>query len=117
MQKHIKSTHPYLGIILMVLVAFLVAVGQLFWKLSAGANGFDWLWFILGTGLYGGATLLMMGAFRFGRLSVLQPMLALSFAFMPILGCCVLGESISMPQYLGIAIVAVGVILVGVGDD
>lgn len=100
----------------MIVSAGLVAIGQLLWKMAGAGNETNWLYLIFGTGIYGFATLCMMAAFRFGRLSVLQPMLSLAYVFSPLLGLAFLGEVCSTGQYIGMGVMIAGVICMGVGD-
>ena len=60
------------GIILMLISSLCVCIGQLFWKLYASGSI---LFLILGFAFYGVGALIMIYAYKFGNLSVLQPML------------------------------------------
>lgn len=101
-----------LGIVLMLVAALSTATGQLFWKLSNGL--FDWeLW--LGFFLYGCGAVFMTVAFRFGRLSVLHPLLTVGYVFAIIFGSLFLGEEITRNILLGTTFIFIGVLLIG-GD-
>lgn len=102
------------GIILMILSSICVCIGQLFWKLST-TRGI--LLLILGFGLYGIGALIMIIAYKFGSLSVLQPMLSLNYVISTLLAGVVLNESITLGKVIGVAIIITGVILIGGGDD
>ncbi|TWH59737.1 undecaprenyl phosphate-alpha-L-ara4N flippase subunit ArnE [Desulfitobacterium sp. LBE] len=101
------------GILLMFLSSLCVCFGQLFWKLS-GEQGVTLI--LLGFVLYVIGALVMLVAYRYGSLSVLQPMLSMNYAFTVILASAVLGETIAPFQFLGIVIIIVGVILIGGSD-
>lgn len=102
------------GILMMLCAAVFACVGQLFWKLST-TNGI--LYMLIGFVLYGIGALLMLVAYRYGSVSVLQPMLSANYALSAILGILVLQEKISVLKVIGIIIITTGVILIAGGDD
>lgn len=72
---------------------------------------------LLGFALYALGALIMIFAYRFGSLSVLQPMLSLNYVFIIILANAVLNEQITPLKAIGVFIIILGVILIGGGDD
>ena len=101
------------GILLMLLSSICVCLGQLFWKLSADLG----LWaLVLGFGLYGIGALLMLTAYRFGKVSVLQPMLSLNYVLSLILAATVLKEPVTLLKCVGVLAIISGVILIAGGD-
>lgn len=102
------------GILLMAMSSICVCVGQLLWKLSI--NG-KMLPLISGFAFYGIGALVMLLAYKFGSLSVLQPMLSLNYVLSMILAATVLNEPITLKKVIGVLIIIVGVILIGGGDD
>ncbi|CUO20211.1 membrane protein%2C transporter of cations and cationic drugs [Hungatella hathewayi] len=91
-----------------------VCLGQLFWKLSTGGQtSFLFVGFLL----YGFGALVMMVAYRFGSLSVLQPMLSLNYVFSIVLSAFVLKETITLLKCIGVLIIISGVILIAGGDE
>lgn len=103
-----------IGILLMIVSAICACIGQLLWKLSVNGNIFT---LFLGFIFYGIGALIMIMAYRFGSLSVLQPMLSLSYILSTILGYFFLDESITYTKLLGIFVIIIGVTLIGGGDD
>lgn len=101
------------GILLMLISSICVCTGQLFWKLSSK----ELLFLFLGFSLYGIGAFVMLIAYRFGSLSVLQPMLSFNYIFTVVLARFVLYEEIDMLTYIGILIVFIGVVLIGGGDN
>lgn len=102
------------GIVLTVISSICVCIGQLFWKLSV-STGF---WMLLfGFGLYGLGALIMIVAYKYGSLSVLQPMLSLNYILSIILASTILNEPITLNRVIGVLIIIIGVILIGGGDD
>lgn len=103
----------YKGIILISIAALFTSVGQLLWKISNGQiNAF----MVSGFLCYGLGAVLMIIAFRFGSLSVLHPILSLSYIFAIVLGAIFLGEYLKTMQVMAIIIIIVGVTLIGGGD-
>lgn len=102
------------GIFLMLLSSICVCIGQLLWKISS-ENGVIFLLF--GFAFYGIGALIMIVAYKFGSLSVLQPMLSLNYIISIVLAKTILNESITLMKLIGILIIIVGVILIGGGDD
>ena len=111
MIKSIKENGK--GILLMLISSICVCTGQLFWKLSSK----ELLFLFLGFALYGTGAIVMLIAYKFGSLSVLQPMLSFNYIFTVILACFVLHESIDITTILGIAVIFIGTILIGGGDN
>lgn len=101
------------GIVLMILAAFSTALGQLFWKMSDGIWDLN-LW--IGFTFYGMGAVLMTIAFRFGKLSVLHPLMSIGYVFAFGFGSIYLGEAITMNILGGTFLILIGVILIG-GDD
>ena len=101
------------GIPLMLLSAGCACFGQLLWKLSA-QRGLGVM--VAGFALYGLGAVLMLVAYRYGRLSVLQPMLAANYALSALLAVFCLGETLTVLRVLGIAVVTLGVVLIGGSD-
>jgi len=102
-----------IGIILMVFAALSTSLGQLFWKLS------DDMWDIrlwVGFLLYGLGAVLMTVAFRFGKLSVLHPLMSIGYVFAIWFGLLFLHEDITINILFGTSLILVGVIVIG-GDD
>lgn len=102
------------GIILMFLSSICVCIGQLFWKLST-SKGI--LFLFTGFILYGIGAIIMIIAYKFGSLSVLQPMLSLNYVISIILAAIILNEHVTLTKIIGVLVIMIGVILIGGGDD
>ena len=101
------------GILLMVVSALLASFGQMFWKMFHTEG----LWALaLGFVLYACGALIMIVAYRFGNLSVLQPMLCLSYVFAIFIAVFILKEQMSPMKLAGIFVVIFGVIMIAGGD-
>ena len=102
------------GIILMIISSVCVCIGQLLWKLSAEQGIFLML---LGFAFYGIGALVMIIAYRYGKLSVLQPMLSLNYVLSIILAAAVLKESITVIKCIGVLVIIAGIVLIAGGDE
>ena len=102
------------GILLMLVSSLCVCIGQLLWKLSADMGIIVML---AGFLFYGVGALVMLIAYRFGKLSVLQPMLSLNYVLSIILAAAVLKESITILKCIGVIVIIAGVVLIAGGDE
>lgn len=102
-----------IGILLMLLSSICACLGQLFWKLSNK----NLILMFLGFALYGVGALVMLVAYRYGKLSVLQPVLSMNYVLSIILGALVLHETVTIYRVIGVIIITCGVIFIAGGDD
>lgn len=103
-----------IGILLMLCSSVCVCFGQLLWKLGAGNSV---LMLCVGFALYGVGAMIMFVAYKFGNLSVLQPMLSMSYIFAILIASFVLGENITLLKIVGIFVITLSVALIGGGDN
>ena len=102
------------GILLMIVSSICVCVGQLLWKLST-ENGLILL--LMGFGFYGIGALVMLVAYKFGKLSVLQPMLSLNYVLSMFLATIVLKEPVNLLKCIGVLVIISGVLCIAGGDE
>lgn len=102
------------GILLMICSSICACLGQLLWKLSAD-GGFIFL--IAGFFLYGIGALTMIIAYKFGKVSILQPVLSLNYILSIILAATVLNEEITLVRCIGVLGIMAGVLLIAGGDE
>ena len=102
------------GILLMLISSICVCVGQLLWKLSAEQGIIIML---AGFCFYGVGALVMIIAYKFGKLSVLQPMRSLNYVLSIILAAVVLKEEITILKCIGVLVIIAGVIMIAGGDE
>jgi len=113
MKQQIKPFEKYLGPLLMLFCAACLCLGQLVWKLMPGYN----LIYILGGyAIYGTGALSMVLAYRYGELSVLQPINSMSYVFSTITAVFILHEKIPLINIAGIALIITGVVVIGVNS-
>ncbi len=98
----------------MLVSAVCVAFGQLLWKLSGGSLN---LTLLFGFVLYGTGALIMIIAYRYGSLSVLHPFLSVGYGLSVVLGHLFLSETVGILKVIGVIAIAIGVTLIGGGDE
>lgn len=111
-------TTPVWTIVLVLIAAFLAAVGQLYFKWGAGSVSVSlWSWLvnwqlIVGLALHGVGFILLVTALKHGNLSILYPVLATSYIWVALLSVRLLGEPFSMSQWVGVAFILGGIGLI-----
>lgn len=98
----------------MICSSICACVGQLLWKLSAD-GGF--LFLMGGFLLYGIGAVAMIIAYRFGKVSILQPILSLNYILSIVLGATVLNETVTLVKCIGVLGIILGVLLIAGGDE
>ncbi len=112
------------GIVLMLVSALSLAVGQLTWKLAdigeigdalSSFEGIVHLALAVAPGfiIYAVGAVVMTVALGYGELSVLQPMNSMSYVFALILSSIFLTEPLTPLMVAGVIVIIVGVILIG----
>jgi uncharacterized membrane protein len=110
--------HPYQAVLLSLFCAVLSAVGQTFFKMGAAqvsTQYADWLLnlkVLLGMGIYGTSAVLFIVALKYGRLSILYPIIATSYVWVTLLAYYVFGETVTYVNWIGIAMIVAGVTLI-----
>jgi multidrug transporter EmrE-like cation transporter len=66
-----------------------------------------------GLACYGVSTMLLVLALRYGELSVLYPVIALTYVWVSILSVTVLGETLNFYKIVGLILIVVGVAVLG----
>jgi len=98
----------------MLISSICVCVGQLLWKISS-TQGL--IIMLAGFFFYGIGALVMIVAYKYGKLSVLQPMLSLNYVLSIVLAAMVLKEKITILKCVGVLVIIAGVILIAGGDE
>lgn len=88
----------------------LVQAPMIAWKILSNLPLFG------GLACYGISTILLVLALRYGELSVLYPIIALTYVWVSILSVGFLGESINIFKFLGLVFIVVGVAVLGRKD-
>ncbi|TRZ30071.1 hypothetical protein AUF15_03510 [Enterococcus avium] len=115
MDEKEKQQKTSLSIVLIVIAATLSSFGQLAWKFGAeGTDTRSIILYIVGFLAAGVGMFFMMAAFRYGEVSILQPMMSLSFALSILLGVLFLNEMITWYKLIGTGLIIVGAIILGI---
>lgn len=101
------------GIEIMLFSAICACVGQMLWKMSA-TDGVSVA--LIGFCFYGLGALLMIIAYRFGKLSVLQPIQSINYVISIILGYIIFSEPINIAKLFAVVLIVIGVVLIAGGD-
>lgn len=109
--ERVKRKNGGLGVALMLVCAICLCTGQFIWKRYDGL-----LSLVIGFGIYGLGALAMLSAYRFGSLSVLQPVNSLSYVISAILGNMFFNEAITVSKASGIALIMLGVFFLAKGE-
>jgi undecaprenyl phosphate-alpha-L-ara4N flippase subunit ArnE len=111
-QKYAQRNMQWLGVVLMLVCAVCLCMGQFIWKKYLGL-----LPMLVGFMVYGMGALSMLIAYRFGKLSVLQPLNCIGYIISTVLGALFFGEQLTLLKLVGIIIIMVGVVLLTKGDS
>ncbi|SLM84654.1 MULTISPECIES: EamA family transporter [Vagococcus] len=104
-----------LAMTLILLAATMSSLGQLAWKIGADAsdNKFAYLMYFIGLVAAGIGMVVLMISFRFGEVSILQPMMSVGFALSIIFGAMFLNEGITTLKVVGTLFIIGGSALLG----
>jgi len=105
-----KFKKSHIGILLMLLCAACLCLGQFVWKIMPNYN---LLYMLSGFAIYAAGALSMIFAYRYGELSVLQPINSMSYVFSTIMAVLILNESVTVINMAGIVLIISGVIVIG----
>jgi undecaprenyl phosphate-alpha-L-ara4N flippase subunit ArnE len=100
----------YAGIMLMLFCAACLCLGQLIWKLMPG---YDLFYIFGGFIVYFIGAMSMILAYRYGELSLLQPINSMSYVFAAIIAFFILHEELPLINIMGILLIISGVIVIG----
>jgi len=116
------KTEPW-AIVLVIITTVLTSFGSLFYKFGADKLSFDITsiitnyYIIAGLIFYAIGAVLLVKAFKHGELSVLFPVVALSFVWVAILSMIFLSEIMTFTKWMGIIAIVAGVSFVGRGSE
>ncbi len=107
------------AIALVLLCTFLTAAGQMFLKIGSGNLSFSILKLlsnlplIIGFALYALGAVILVIALKHGELSVLYPIIAMSFVWVSFLS--ILNEIMNLLRWAGVITIIIGISLIGRG--
>jgi drug/metabolite transporter (DMT)-like permease len=115
MKRFVESIKKnQVGIFFIFISSITLAIGQYYWKISAGHLLIPLLF---GFALYFIGAISMIIAYKYGSLSVLHPMMSFSYVFAFFLGFFFLNEVVSMAKIGGLVLIILGIVMIGGGDD
>lgn len=106
-----RAQRNWIGVILMLVCASCLCTGQFIWKYYDGV-----LSLAIGFGIYGLGALAMLCAYRFGSLSVLQPVNSVSYVIAAVLGSIFFDEAVTTWKVIGIVSIMLGVFFLSRGE-
>lgn len=110
--------YQYQAVILALFCALLAAFGQTLFKIGSSqisSHYIDWIYnvkVILGMSIYGTSALLFIVALKYGRLSILYPIIATSYIWVTLLSYYVFNETVTYVNWIGIFLIISGVTLI-----
>jgi drug/metabolite transporter (DMT)-like permease len=110
------------AVILVFISTMFTSFGQLLWKISATNLELSFFSIITNYALLGGFVLygialgLLLLGLRAGELSVLYPIIALSFGWVTIISYIFLGESINITRIIGIIAIISGILFINIPE-
>lgn len=115
----VKIATSNLSIILVIIATFIGAIGSLCLKLGANNLSFKPIeiiknkFLIIGVLLYGLSSPLALIALKGGELSVLYPLVSLSYIWIILFSMKFLNEKMNVYKVLGITTIIISVVLIG----
>lgn len=97
-------------VVLAALIVLLTATRQ--WRSPASVPGRTYLFLILSGLATGASWLCYFRALKLGEAAKVAPIDKLSVVIVAVIGCLFLGERLSAPGWLGVALIAAGAVLV-----
>lgn len=97
----------------MLISSLFVCIGQLFWKL---ASTFGHMHLVLGFFFYIVGSFVMIKAYHYGKLHVLQPILSIGYVLSLVFGITILKEEVNVLNFIGVALIIFGVFFIISGE-
>ena len=98
----------------MILFTLITPIAQTLMKIAAG-KGYLNLYLLFSLILYGLGTLMFIVALKGGELSVLYPILSLSFVWVICISYFYLKEAVGVAEIAGTAFIILGISFIGIG--
>lgn len=120
--RYKKIRTPFLSIALTILSTIFIAIAQLFLKKSAVSLSSGLVALLtnyalyIGLLFYGISAILLVIGWKKGELSVLYPLVALSFVWVALGAGIFLGETVAISTWIGIISILLGISSIGIGS-
>ena len=114
------ATKPF-AIIMMVFCTALTSIAQVFYKKGSALLTFDIISIItnynilIGLVLYATGAVIMIYAFKYGEVTVLYPIVTLSYVWVSLLSVYFFNELMSFYKWLGVIVIIIGIVFIGFG--
>ena len=99
-------------IILALIAGIVAATGQ--WQSPSSISARSWIFLVLSGLATGASWLCYFRALKLGEAAKVAPIDKLSVVLVAVIGVVFLGEKLSLPNWIGIALIAAGAVLVAV---
>jgi drug/metabolite transporter (DMT)-like permease len=112
---------PFQSVALVALASFIGSFGALFLKAGAAKVKLGWRYLLfngrlmLGVALFCLSSLAYVVGLRQGELSVLYPMVSLSYIWTMLWSWLFLKERMNRNKFLGLGLIVVGIVFIGIG--
>ena len=110
------------SILLVLFTTLLTSSAQILWKKGSAILAFDIISIVTNYYLIGGIVLYIIGgtlliiSFRGGDVSVLYPIIAMSYIWVSLLSVRFLGETMNAFKWLGVLSIIIGIASIGYGS-
>jgi drug/metabolite transporter (DMT)-like permease len=113
---------PVISIVLVFTAAMIGSMGAVFLKLGAEPLRYGWrnalnVKLAAGVALFLGSSVFYLLGIRRGELSVLFPMVSISYVLGAFWSKVFFGEQLTKAKFLGLALIMLGVVFVGLGKQ
>ena len=111
----------YFGIIIVIIGTIINSIGAFFFKIASKRLTKGYLYFFKNVNIYAGVSLYLFSvlifvyALRFGELSTLYSIGALTYIWVYLLSIKFLKEKMNRYRWLGISLIILGVVFIGLG--
>ena len=109
------------AMVMMLFCTILVSSAQVFYKKGSALLEFNFMSIItnynilIGLVLYGLGFLIMIYAFKHGEVTVLYPIITLSYVWVSLMSMYFFSEIINLWKWLGVMAIIIGIIIIGIG--
>ena len=109
------------AIVLMVFTTILTSLAQVFYKKGSSSLSFNIMSIltnyniIFGLILYGIGAIILIYSFKHGEVTVLYPIITLSFVWVSLLSIYFFNEAMNVYKWLGVIAIIIGITLIGIG--
>ena len=111
------------AIAMMFFCTILVSLAQVFYKKGSATLSFDFMSIItnynilIGLVLYGIGAVIMIMAFKHGEVTVLYPIITLSYIWVSLLSVYFFGEVMNVYKWIGVLVIAFGIYFIALGGS